>query len=146
MEPTIQGYHAMRTRSKDIASHSVQTGSKYYDESAATFRCSAMHFINEGEIEYETQTDVPEEIQSKRLKLDEEGKKANLEKARLRVEKDPSKRKATTGKSSSVVPIATYLLTKRLHCGHSLFTSRKVIKAAQVGQTSRCPQGYNLAS
>ena len=104
MEPTIQGDHAMRTRSKDIASHSVQTGSKYYDESAATFRCSAMHFINEGEIEYETQTDVPEEIQSKRLKLDEEGKKTNLEKARLRVEKDPSKRKATTGKSSSVVP------------------------------------------
>ena len=106
IEPQIQGDHKMKTRSKDISSHSEQTGSKYYDESASQFRCAAMHYLNEGEVEDETQTSehVPDEIKAKRLKLDEEGQRANLEKAKLKVEKDPTKRKATTGKSCSVVP------------------------------------------
>ena len=104
MEPQIQGDHTMKTRSKDISSHSEQTGSKYYDETASQFRCAAMHFLNEGEMEYENQSQVPEEIEKKRLKLDEEGKQSHLQKAKMRVVKDPTKRKATTGKSCTVVP------------------------------------------
>ena len=62
MEATIQSDHAMKTRSKDISSHSARTGSKYYDPSKGQFRASAMQFINEREVSYESETEVPANV------------------------------------------------------------------------------------
>ena len=105
MEHKIQSDHAMKTRSRDISSHSVQTGSKFYDKTAAEFRCSAMHFINDGDIDDQTQaSEVPEDVARKRLKLDQEGLKSSLEKAKLKLTKDPTKRNVTMGKNCKVSP------------------------------------------
>ena len=106
MEPVIQSDHAMKTRSKDISSHSVQTGAKFYDNSAQEFRASAMHFINagDGETVSQSQPSVPEEVVKKRRKLDQEGLKSSLEKAKLKLAKDPARRKVTLGKNCKVPP------------------------------------------
>ena len=111
MEPAIQSNEAMKTRSKVISSHSVATGAKFYDSSAPAFRASALHFMNDGEIEYET-SEVPESVAAKRLKLDEEGQKYNQEKAQERIQKDPSKRNATLGKNCKVTPSARVWMQK----------------------------------
>ena len=111
MEPAIQSNEAMKTRSKVISSHSVETGAKFYDSSAPAFRASALHFMNDGEIEYET-SEVPESLAAKRLKLDEEGQKYNQEKAQERIQKDPSRRNATLGKNCKVTPSARVWMQK----------------------------------
>lgn len=112
IESTIQSDHTMKTRSKDIASHSASTGSKYYDPSKAQFRASAMHFFNDKEIEYESQTIVSEEVAAKRLKLDQDGQKASYEKANQKLQKDPAKRNATRGKNCKVLPSERIYLQK----------------------------------
>ena len=104
MEPAIQSDEALKTRSKDIASHSEATGSKYYDSSAPQFRASAVHYINDREFEYASQSVVPEDVASKRRKLDHEGQKASLEKAKKKISKDKSKRHVTLGSNCKVTP------------------------------------------
>ena len=103
MEPAIQSDEALKTRSKAISSHSESTGAKYYDSSAPAFRASALHYINDGEFEYEA-TQVSEEVVAKRQKLDEEGQKFSHDQAQGRIQKDPSKRNATLGKNCKVDP------------------------------------------
>ena len=103
MEPAIQSDEALKTRSKDIASHSEATGSKYYDSSAPQFRAAAVHFLNDREFEYDSQS-VPEDVASKRRKLDHEGQRASLNKAKKKISKDKSKRNATLGSNCKVSP------------------------------------------
>ena len=112
MESTIQSDDVMKTRSKDISSHSARTGSKYYDPSKGQFRASAMQYINEGDVNYDIETPVPEEIARKRLKLDQEGQKASLEKANKKLQKDPAKRNATRGKNCKVLPAERVYMQK----------------------------------
>ena len=112
MEPKIQGEHQMKTRSKDISSHSDQTGSKYYDNSAQMFRASAMHFINDGEIDYEAETSVPDDVAAKRRRLDEEGLKVSLENAKTKIKKDPAKRNVTLGKNCKVIPADRWFMQR----------------------------------
>ena len=104
MEPAIQSNQDLKTRSKDIASHSETTGAKYYDASAPQFRAAAVHFINDGEFEYESQSVVPEDIAAKRIKLDQEGQKSSLDKAKKKIGKDKSKRNVTLGSNCKVAP------------------------------------------
>ena len=106
MEPAIQSNQDLKTRSKDIASHSETTGAKYYDASAPQFRAAAVHYLNDGEFEYEyaSQSFVPEEVAAKRIKLDQEGQKSSLEKARKKISKDKSKRNVTLGSNCKVLP------------------------------------------
>ena len=112
MEPKIQSDHKMKTRSKDISSHSEQTGSKFYDNSSQMFRASAMHFINDGEVDYEAETSIPPEVAAKRQKLDEEGQKTSLEKAKTKITKNPAKRNCTTGKNCKVISSDRYFLQR----------------------------------
>ena len=112
MEATIQSDHAMKTRSKDISSHSARTGSKYYDPSKGQFRASAMQFINEREVSYESETEVPANVAAKRLKMDKEGQKASIEKATQKLQKDPAKRNATRGRNCKVLPAERIYMQK----------------------------------
>lgn len=104
IETTVQSNEAMKLRSRDVASHDHRTGSKYYDPSKAQFRASAMQFINDEEVNIETNTEVPDVIEAKRMKMDQDGKKANLEKSKLKLKKDPAKRHATLGRNCKVRP------------------------------------------
>ena len=104
METTVQSDEAMKLRSRDVASHDQRTGSKYYDPSKAQFRASAMQFINDEEVNIETNTEVPDAVEAKRRKMDQEGKEVNLEKAKLKLKKDPAKRNATLGRNCKVRP------------------------------------------
>ena len=106
MEPKIQSEEALKVRSKDIASHSSDTGSKFYDRSAPQFRCSAMQFINQDceEVDEAGGSSVPDNVSAKRQKLDEDGKKARMQKAKNKLKKDPTKRNVTLGKNCKVKP------------------------------------------
>ena len=107
MEPAIQSDQALKTRCKDIASHSESTGAKYYDASAPQFRAAAVHFLNNGEIDYASQSvqdDVPDAVAAKRIKLDQDGQKSSLDRAKMKISKDKSKRNVTLGKNCKVAP------------------------------------------
>ena len=62
-----------------------------------------MHSINQ-DIKCEDQAPISKAIAAKRLKLDEAGKKACLEKAKLKLRKDPASRNVTLGKNCKVRP------------------------------------------
>ena len=125
MEPMIQGDQRMKTRSKDISSHSEQTGSKYYDNSSQMFRASAMHFINDDEVSYEAETPVPENVAAKRRKLDAEGQKTSLDKAKAKIQKDPAKRNCTPGKNCKVISSDRWFL-QRVFAEDGAFSNLKL--------------------
>ena len=118
MEPKIQSDQMLKTRSQVVASHDARTGSKYYDHSKSQFRASAMHFLNpEANIDDNETAEVPEEVKAKRLKMDQEGQKAKLEKAREKLKKDPSKRNVTLGKNCKVRPESRVYMQKAFSDG-----------------------------
>ena len=132
MEPAIQSDQALKTRSKDISSHSESTGAKYYDASAPQFRAAAVHFLNDGEIDYASQSvpdDVPDAVAAKRIKLDQEGQKSSLDRAKMKISKDKAKRNVTLGKNCKVAPSHRVFMQESfskdgIYSGFGLFNDR----------------------
>ena len=95
LEQTVQGNHSMRTRSKVISQHSAETGTKYYDKSAAPFRLSSMHFItnNEGLNEVGNESEISDELAAKRRKLEINDQASKMETAREILQKQSEKKK-----------------------------------------------------
>ena len=137
MEPKIQGDHKMKTRSKDISSHSEETGSKYYDNSSQMFRASALHHINDGEVDYKDETPIPEEVAAKRRRLDLEGQKTSLDKAKTKIKKDPAKRNCTPGKNCKVVSADRWFL-QRAFCDGGAFSYLKFHVGLFPGKNDCC--------
>ena len=141
MEPIIQSDQAMKTRSKDISSHSENTGRKYYDASGSQFRASSMHFINDvpaAATKNDTGPYIPEEVAAKRMKMDEEGQRIKVQNARKTLLKDPANRNVTLGPNCRVPPGDRQYLQEAFAKGGTC-SSLNLYAGKFPGMTSKCP-------